>query len=297
MFASFNPGHIGLDLSLTEGLALAERHGFGGYDVALETLHLVVTQQDAQTVLEAFLGRGLRVGAWNLPFVPYAVTEAEWQAWLKKLPALLASAAAVGARRACMWILPGDNERGYAVNFEHHLARFRPVARLLADYGVRLGLEFVGPETALRGFKYPFIHSLGGALELAQAIGPNCGLLLDSWHWHCSAGTVAEIAALQPEQIVHVHVNDAPLGVAREELQDLSRKLPGTTGVLDLDGFIHALADLGYDGPVTAEPFDAALHARPKDEAVSLTAKATRGTVARASRRVDRPTPAGGRGV
>lgn len=288
MFASFNPAHLGLEVSLEEGLALAERHGFGGLDPAIESLHAAVSQQGAQRVREALLGRGLRVGAWCLPFVPYAADEEEWQAGLKKLPTLLGSAAAVGARRAFMWILPGDNERGYAINFEHHLVRFRPVARLLADYGIRLGLEFVGPESTRRAFKYPFIHTLAGVLELGRAIGPNCGLLLDSWHWHCAGGTVAEIAALQGEQIVNVHVNDAPLGIARNDLQDFRRKLPGTTGVLDLDGFIHALADVGYYGPITAEPFDPELNALPPEEAVSLTAKATRGAVARASRRTDR---------
>lgn len=289
MFASFNPAHLGLDVSLEEGLALAERHGFGGLDPAIESLHAAVSQLGAQRVRESFLGRGLRIGAWCLPFVPYAVDEEEWQAWLKKLPTLLPSAAAVGARRAFMWILPGDDDRGYAVNFEHHLVRFRPVARLLADYGIRLGLEFVGPETARRAFKHSFIHTLAGALELGRAIAPNCGLLLDSWHWHCAGGTVAEIAALQSEQIVNVHVDDAPLGIARSELQDFRRKLPGSTGVLDLDGFIHALADVGYYGPITAEPFDSELNARPPEEAVSLTAKATRGAVARALRRTDRP--------
>lgn len=288
MFASFNPGHVGINVSLEEGLTLAERHGFGGYDATLETLHAAVTAEGADAVVAAFLARGLRVGAWNLPFMPYAATEEEWHAWLKKLPALLASASAVGARRACMWILPGDNELEYADNFEHHIDRFRPVAHLLAEHGIRLALEFVGPETALRAFKHPFLRTAAGALELGHAIGPNCGLLLDSWHWHCSGGTVADLAKLKRDQIVHVHVNDAPLGVPREELLDMSRKLPGTTGVLDLDGFMRSLAEVGYDGPVTAEPFDQEINALPAEEAAALTAKATRSAVARAVREWER---------
>lgn len=288
MFASFNPGHVGIGVSLAEGLALAERHGFGGYDAALATLHEAVAAHGAAAVREQFLARGLRVGAWNLPFVPYAVADEEWRAWLKTLPALLASASAVGARRACMWILPGDNELEYADNFEHHTDRFRPVAHLLAEHGIRLALEFVGPETSLRAFRHPFIRTPAGVLELGHAIGPNCGLLLDIWHWHCVGGTLAELAKLKREQIVHVHVNDAPAGVPREELQDLSRKLPGATGVLDLDGFMGALADAGYDGPVTAEPFDAAINALPAEEAAALTAQATRHAVARGVRSVER---------
>jgi sugar phosphate isomerase/epimerase len=288
MFASFNPGHVGLNVSLDEGLALAERHGFGGYDASLAALHAAVVEQGAAVVREVFVARGLRVGAWNLPFVPCAASEDEWQAWLRKLPPLLASASAVGARRACMWVLPGDNEREYADNYEHHVDRFRPVAHLLAEQGIRLGLEFVGPETARRAFAHPFIHTPAGMLGLGHAIGPNCGLLLDSWHWHCVDGTRADLARLTREQIVHVHVNDAPLGVPREELLDLSRKLPGTTGVIDLDGFMLALAEVGYDGPVTAEPFDRSIDALPLEQSAALTAKATRNAVARAVRAGDR---------
>ena len=288
MFASFNPGHFGINPSLDEGLALAERHGFGGYDASLEVLHEAVVQEGAEAVRDRFLERGLRVGAWNLPFMPYVVSEDEWHEWLTQLPELLASASAVGAHRACMWILPGDNELEYADNFEHHTDRFRPVALLLAEHGIRLARELVGPETARRAFVHPFIHTPAGMLERGHAIGPNCGLLLDSWHWHCVGGTLADLAKLRREQVVHVHVNDAPAGVPREELVDLSRKLPGATGVIDLDGFMGALADLGYDGPVTAEPFDATINALPVEEAAALAAKATRQAVARAVRSEER---------
>ncbi len=288
MFASFAPGHVGINVSLDEGLALAERHGFGGFDAPLEVLTVTVERDGAEAVRAQFLDRGLRVGAWNLPFVPSAVGEEEWHAWLKQLPPLLASAAAVGARRACIWILPGSNALEYADNFEHHTDRLRPVAHLLAEQGIRLGLEFIGPETLRRSFVHPFIHTPAGMLELGHAIGPNCGLLLDSWHWHCVGGTVADLAHLRCGQVVHVHVNDAPLGVPRDELADLSRKLPGATGVIDLDGFMGALADMGYDGPVTAEPFDKSLDALPAEEAAALTAKATRGAVARAVRAYER---------
>lgn len=282
MFPSLNPGHIGISLPFREGLALAERHGFGGYDAQLATLHAEVTQHSAAAIRDEFLQRGLRIGAWNLPFMPYRVTEEEWRDWLGRLPPMLASARAVGAARAAMWIMPGSDEREHAENFAFHVARFQPIARLLADQGMRLGLEFIGPETSLRRFKHPFIRSISGMLELGRAMGPNCGLLLDSWHWHCAGGTRDELRLLARHLLVHIHVNDAPTGIARTELVDGKRKLPGSTGVIDIDGFMQALADVSYDGPVTAEPFDAELNALPADESAARTAKATRITVARA---------------
>ena len=284
MFSSFNPGHVGIKVSLREGLTLAERHGFGGYDAALPALHDEVVAHGAPAVRELFIHHGLQIGAWNLPFVPYQVTDAEWRGWLGRLPPLLATARVLGARRAGMWILPGSDELAFDANFRFHVERFQPVAQLLAEHGVRLGLEFIGPETSRRSFQHPFVHSVATISELARAIGSNCGLLLDAWHWHCAEGTREELHGLRREFIVHVHVNDAPSGVPRTELADNRRKLPGATGVIDLDGFMQALADAGYDGPVTAEPFDAELSALPAEESAARTARATRGAVARAIR-------------
>jgi sugar phosphate isomerase/epimerase len=284
MFASLNPGHVGISVSLREGLALAERHGFGGYDAQLATLHEEMAARGAAAVREEFLQHGLRIGAWNLPFMPYHVTEAEWRDWLGRLPPLLAAARALGALRAGMWIMPGSDERGFDDNFAFHVARFQPVARLLADHGVRLGLEFIGPETSLRKFKHPFIRSVAAMLKLARAIGPNCGLLLDAWHWHCAGGTREDLRGLTRDLLVHVHVDDAPAGVPRAELIDNRRKLPCTTGVIDIDGFMQALADAGYDGPVTAEPFDPEVNALPAEEAAARTARTTRAAVARGIR-------------
>lgn len=285
MFASLNPGHIGIkDLSLEECLALAERHGFGGLDAQLAPLHEAVIQHGADSVRALFLQHGLRIGAWNLPFMPYRITEEIWKSQLEKLPPMVASMGAVGARRAAMWILPGSDERSYDENFAFHVARFQPIAQVLADHGIRLGLEFIGPETSQKKFKHRFIRSIRETLKLARAIGSNCGLLLDSWHWHSAGGTVDDLRVLTRELLVHIHVNDAPLGVSLPELMDNRRKLPCTTGVIDIDGFMRALAHTDYDGPVTAEPFDPEISALPTDQSAALAAKTTRDAVARGVR-------------
>jgi sugar phosphate isomerase/epimerase len=284
MYASFNPGHTGISVGLREGLAMAERHGFGGFDAQLQPLHDEVARDGAQALRDLFLRHGLRIGAWNLPFMPYRVSEEEWRSWLVRLPPLLASAKALGALRAGMWILPGSDDLSYDDNFAFHVARFQPIARLLADHGVRLGLEFIGPETSAANFKHPFVRSIDSTLGLARAIGPNCGLLLDCWHWHAAGGTRADLQALTRDNLVHIHVNDAPAGVPRAKLVDDRRKLPCTTGVIDIDGFMQALAVAGHDGPVTAEPFDREVSALPAEESAAITARTTRQAVARAVR-------------
>ncbi len=102
----------------------------------------------------------------------------------------------------------------------------------------------------------------------------NVGLQLDSWHWYTSHGTVDEMLRLSNRAIVHVHVNDAPAGVAVDEQVDNRRKLPVTTGVIDLKGFMNALVKIGYDGPVECEPFDQGLRDMEDEAAVQTTAAA-----------------------
>ncbi len=97
---------------------------------------------------------------------------------------------------------------------------------------------------------------------------PNVGLLLDSWHWYTSHGTVDELLRLSNKDIVHVHVNDAPKGIDVDQQVDSRRALPVTTGVIDMKGFINALVKVGYDGPVECEPFDQEL--RKMDSGAAL---------------------------
>jgi sugar phosphate isomerase/epimerase len=80
-------------------------------------------------------------------------------------------------------------------------------------------------------------------------------VLLDSWHLYTSGGTLADLERLTNEDVVVVHVNDAPAEIARDEQIDTVRMLPMETGVIDLVGFMHALRAMGYDGPVMPEPF------------------------------------------
>ena len=79
---------------------------------------------------------------------------------------------------------------------------------------------------------------------------------------------------LSNKDIVHVHVNDAPSGIPVDQQMDNRRSLPVTTGVIDMKGFINALAKIGYDGPVECEPFDQELRKMENDPALQKTISA-----------------------
>jgi sugar phosphate isomerase/epimerase len=45
---------------------------------------------------------------------------------------------------------------------------------------------------------------------------------------------------------------------------------------LDITGFLQALVEIGYDGPVTVEPFSKRLREMPVGDAVAATAEAVK---------------------
>lgn len=274
MYINLSPGTIGIKASLTESLDLAKRHGFSGVDFSIHEVADLVDSQDADTVLKRFADAGQKPGAWGFP-VNFRQDEAAWKEGLAELPRLAKAAQSCGLTRVSTWIMPCDDERPYAENFTFHADRMRPGAQILADHGISFGLEWVGPKTLRDSKQYPFIHTMEEALELGDKIGTgNMGLLVDAYHMYTSHAPNSDILKLNVEQVVNVHVNDAIKDVPIDEQLDGVRELPGYSGMIDLNGFLHALRDIGYDGPVTAEPFSQRLRDLPDEEAAAETGQA-----------------------
>ena len=266
MFKGLSPGAIGVRAgNLDEALAAAKIGGFGGVEFNPSEIAELIETQGAEAVRARWVEAGIQPAGWGLP-VDWRGSEENWQNGLNDLPRLAEAAAAIGGTRVSTWIMPGSNDREQDENYQFHVQRFTPIAQILGDYGVSLGLEFIGPKTLRDTQKFPFIHTMPDMLAMGREIGPNVGLLLDSYHWYTSHGTIADLQALTPAQVVYVHVNDAPQGVPVDEQLDGVRALPGTTGVIDIAGFLTALRGIGYDGPVTPEPF-VNLSELPSDEA------------------------------
>jgi sugar phosphate isomerase/epimerase len=269
-YKNFAPGHIGVRANQRQALDFAVQYGFGGIAPSPGEFS---NSSDAQINEWTALLRekGLRYGAAGLP-VEFRQKEERFRTDLAQLPSQAKLLQRLGVTRLATWLLPGHNELTYLEHFKLLERRFRETAAILKDHNLRLGLEFVGPRTTRARFRYPFACAQRDMMELVQAIGTgNVGLLLDSWHWHTSHGTTAELRQLSNADIVHVHVNDAPAGIQTDQQLDNRRKLPVTTGVIDMKGFINVLADLGYDGPVEVEPFDQELRSLEPGAAVRAT--------------------------
>ena len=266
MYKALSPGAIGVRTgSLEEAIAAAQTGGFQGVEFGAQDIASRVEAQGADAVKELFASSGIRPAGWGLP-VDWRGSEEKWRQGLDELPRQAQAAAAIGGTRVSTWVMPGSNDRPHEENYRFHVQRFTPIAKILADHGCSLGLEFIGPKTLRDSQKHPFIYKMEDMLAMGREIGPNVGLLLDCWHWYTSHGTIDDLRALTPAQVVYVHVNDAPTGVPVDEQVDNTRALPGETGVIDIAGFLQTLQQIGYDGPVTPEPFKKELGALASDE-------------------------------
>ena len=270
MFRCLSPGALGVNAGLEESLRLAKLGGFQGVEVGIQDIAKRVNESGAEAVKDLFASSGLRAGVWGLPVNWQTDDSAKFDADLKALPGLAAAGAAIGCTRCATYFPSWSDSRDYDVNLAWYVERFAPIARVLADHGCSLGLEFLGPKTLRANHKYDFVHDIVGGLDLGERIGPNVGLLLDCWHWHTAGNTVDQIRATTADRVVHVHVNDAPAGIPNDEQIDNVRCLPGETGVIDIAGFLGALREIGYDGPVMPEPFSAKLKGVTPEEAIAM---------------------------
>jgi sugar phosphate isomerase/epimerase len=269
MFTSLNPRMLGLSLSFEETVQAAVDFGFEGVELDQATL----VDTPPERLKQRIDGAGLRPGGWGVPF-DVTADESSYRAGLGELGGVAARAGSVGATRCIRWIRPYSDDLGWDENWRFHVGRLQPVATTLAEHGCRLGLEFVGPATSRQGHRHPFVHTVDEALALCREVGQGTGLLLDSWHWYASGGTPRDLARLANDDVVLVHVNDAPAGRAVDAQIDNERLLPGSTGVIDIGAFFAALRAMEYDGPVVVEPFDRALESIDPRERLRLTADA-----------------------
>lgn len=267
MFRSMNPGTIGVKGTFEETLKYARMGEFQGMDGSLPKMAALARESSATHIKELYEEAGLRVGGMSVP-PQWRGKQSDFDKLITELPEMASVAQKIGTSGCMTWLSPLSEDLRFRENFQFHISRLRPIAEILKDHGLRLGLEPVGPRTKREGAGYGFLYTIFGVLGLAEAIGTgNVGLLLDSFHWHTALGTASDLASLTPEDVVHVHINDAPQGVPVGEHQDDARGLPGETGVIDLKTFLTSLKKIGYPGAVSPEPMSPKLRTMSPDEA------------------------------
>lgn len=253
-----SPGSIGVGGDQLEHLRLAQAHGFES--VQPDGGFLARQDKDGIARIRENLAKAKLVWGSAGIGVDFRKTDEVFRQELAGLPKIAAALREAGVTRGGTWISPGGDVE-YRANLERHAARLREIGGILRDHGIRFGLEYVGTPSLRKRFPHEFVHNLAQARELIAAIGvPTVGVVLDSWHWFTAGDSVEALLKLRNEDIVACDLNDAPAGVALADQQDNRRELPVATGVIPVKSFLQALVDIGYDGPVRAEPFNRPLN-------------------------------------
>jgi sugar phosphate isomerase/epimerase len=274
-YAILSVGRLGFHARFPQSLELAVKHGFEGLDPD-PNYFASLGDEGIKRLRDDLQAKNLKLGAAGLP-VEFRKDEATFNDGLKKLPATADILQRTGVWSVSTWVLPCSSDVTYPQNFRQHAYRLRQCTQILADRGQKLGLEYVAPRTLWRSQRHPFLHTLSEMRELIVAIGTNnLGIQLDSWHWFNAEETGKDLLALRGSDVVTVDLNDAPRGLSLDQYQDDHRELPVATGVIPVKDFLDSLVQIGYDGPIQAEPFNAGLRGMPLDRACSSAAAAMR---------------------
>ncbi len=117
------------------------------------------------------------------------------------------------------------------------IAAFAEIAPLAGAAGVTLAVE------ALNRFETDILSTTRQACELVDAVGhPAFKLMLDTFHMNMEDRSIPDAIRMAGGRIAHFQANENHRGH------------PGT-GHIDWPAVMRALAQAGYDGPVSLEPF------------------------------------------
>ncbi len=277
---ALNPGNIGVKANFAQTLDYAIQYGFEAISPFTNEVMKDYSPAQLGEIMARMKANKISYDSTNIP-VEFRRDDAKFKEDLKDLPKFCETMQRQGATRINTWIISSHSTLTYNENMRQHASRLGECAKIMKDYDIRLGLEYLGMRTLVADNRYPFIASMKEGKELIAEIGTgNVGFVLDSFHWYCANDTLEDIKTLSPSDIITADINDARAGFKREEQQDGKRELPLATGLINMKDFLQGLIDIGYDGPVRTEPFNQALNELENDEALSINMGAIRKALA-----------------
>lgn len=239
--------------------------GYDGVELLFDDPHLYptdATDAEVREVDEHVDRRGLRISNCNA-FMLTAIEDFHHPSYVEPDPDYrqrridyTADALRVAADLDCDYIsiepggpVPDGKSREWAMDtFVAALEELLPVAE---DVGVDLLVE---PEPDL------LVETSGEFLDLVDRVDSDrLGCNFDAGHFYCVGEDPAELVADLAAYTEHYHLEDIPADRTHEHTQL-------GDGAMDVDGFLAAVEDSGYDGFVTVELY-------PYEETAEQTAR------------------------
>ena len=274
MYLYLNPTVVAGRVPWPEFASLAAKVGYPGVDVDLAAA-MKAGLPATNNLLDDLK---IKPAAVNFP-VEFRKDDGAFRQDLEKLGDAASFSAAIGCPRMITWIMPSSKTPKAELR-ALYLKRFRACADVLARSHVRLGLEFLGPLHLRQMEPHEFIWRMPEMLAFARECGSNVGLLLDVWHWYHAGATTADIVKAGKDGIVHVHFSDAPK-LPPDQIRDNERLMPGE-GVIDLNSFLMALHEIGYQDALSVEVFGRHLKDMTPEEAARLGLETSRAVMRKA---------------
>lgn len=270
MFKDLNAKALGLSATQSETIELALSSGFRGIDIDLAEFAGEVKASGLAKARRLLDSAKLKVGTFPLP-IDWQGDERSFQAELTKLAELATLAASIGAQRAVAVVAPANNDRPYHENFEFYGRRLSDLGQALEPHGIKLGIGFDALPASRQEKAFEFVSTLDALLVLLSTVtASNVGLWLDVWQCWSSDTSLADIGKqLARTTVVAVSLSDAAENDADRHDPE-SRCFPGEAGVIDAVAVLTALAELGYEGPVTPQPGAKRTASLRRDQIVKL---------------------------
>lgn len=137
---------------------------------------------------------------------------------------------------------PGQNVAGGMALAKQNL---KTCADITAEYGIKLAVEF--------NSRHPVIRTLEDGMELVNAVNmKNCGILLDTYHLHCSGGNGTSFKDVPVDKIITFQFSDAPPGPPSDSRMPVDRLPPGK-GAAPFVEIFKTLMALDYQGYMSYE--------------------------------------------
>jgi len=251
MKPALNPTTIKQRLDLPTFIGIAAKAGFEGIEFSIDEAAAYAKQNSMAALRDLFHGKGIAPAQWMLP-MPLMVPEPDFQQALSRLPSVLSVAQGLAADTA-MIVLP------FRTRIDPHQAtralasQIKRCAKVAADHGIRLALEFIGLRFETPG-ETDFIIDLRQTLDLVQEVDEkNVGVMLDCFHFYTGGSEIHDLREMSGDLLHMIHLDDAPPGDAKT-LTDPMRVLPGK-GVIGVAEMLKECVCIGYQGFASLELF------------------------------------------
>jgi sugar phosphate isomerase/epimerase len=217
----------------------------------------------------------IKIATFHLPLTgeDWEANDKTFQSLVDQLPKFAELSTQLGCTRCTTALPPASDSRPYHENFEFLRKRIGDVAKVLGDRNIRLGLEVVCTPEERQGRAFQFIHTFDAMLQLAKMIAPNVGVVADLWQMHIGGAGVVTLRNVPRERLVAIYLSGAPIETDFETITEAARLMPGETGAIDSAAALASLAEMEYDGPVTARVAPEHLPGKNRDEKIRLVAE------------------------